>query len=155
VVDLIACGRLNDCDIGRRVGISPTMVSMINRGSARPDLQPQLNAARRKYLHEARIEGLLIMKDTLPTDIESISPSRQSSCKYDDDQMIELIAGSGLSNRQIADKLGCETRTVWQIATGRRRQDPKRRGNTHAHSHVCTPQGPYRIRTSRPVLAEV
>ena len=123
LVDLIARGRLNDTDIGRRVGISPSMVSMINRGAARPDLQPKLNAARRKYLHEARIEGLLIMKDNLPTDIELVSPSRQSSCKYDDNEMVELIATSGLSNRQIAEKLSCDYQTVWRIATGRGRKD--------------------------------
>ena len=46
---------------------------------------------------------------------------------YDEDLLVELIAGGGVSHTEIAEKVGISRRTVWRIAHGHSRPDLQRK----------------------------
>ena len=120
LVELIARDDQSLDAISRRVGLSTAHICRIAKGSSRKDLWPRIEAARARRRDQApdRQQRTAEYVDELPP-----APACKRSKHYDDYLLVELIARSDLSHREIARRVGIHHRTVWAVANGQTRPD--------------------------------
>ena len=103
LVELIARGELSLNEIAGRLGISHTTVSRIVRGKARADLQPKIHTAMQQSVHEVR--KLAAQSGHQEVQGPRGQPGGRKK-QYDEQALVDLLAGGDLSYAKIAEKIG-------------------------------------------------
>jgi len=133
LVELLSQGDLTHTEIAERVGLSVQMVSAIANGKERTDLAPSLVAGLRTSLVEARRDLDRAHHG------DPVRPRRRRLGRrnkfYDDNLLVELIATSEKTYKEIADEVGVSVSTVHSVANGRSRADLQDRIQDAATAH--------------------
>ena len=121
LAELICEGTMTNKEIGKRLGMSASLVDRIANGRLHPKLLPLISQLSRKNLRTARREirrltkALAAARSTRPGRAKRIAPKFKD---YDDDRLIALL-GEGLHTyKEIADQVGISETMVGNIARG-------------------------------------
>lgn len=102
----LARGTVSLCEIARRTGLTPNMVSKIRQGIRRAELQPLIRELRGR------------------TELTPLLPVRRVHKRKDyDDQELAMALAQGATPHEIAHRIGLSVRTICHIRKGRFRRD--------------------------------
>ena len=131
LVEMLARDDRSYARIAVDVGISDSAVACIGNGKYRRDLHPRIRAAAEKLPPQLRRPG------PWWPEARQGRPRSGKIGDYDDQLMVELIAGGELSYRKISRRLGVSPTVVVNIASGHTRPDLQEKINMTMRQHLA------------------